>query len=343
MASPWGSGTRAGTARRPVKIRVTSAALSLVLAAMPRPAIAADPATQTDAERKALALYQEGLDLARQQRWKEAENRFERVVAIRAAPPALFALGRAEIENGKFATAKTTLIRAARTGETAYAEISQQARDALQALDPRIPRLELEVPSDVKGVTVTVDGIWVGAVSMVELDCCVPHDVVVSAPKRRPFATIVTMNEGERRLLRPILVAQDDSTPARTPPPPPPPVRSGSSHAIVGPLILGGVGLTAAIVGLVVRAVGQADYDNARNNCGGSTSGCSDPEKVKTGNEARDRVIAGTITASVGLSAVVVAGAWWLLSGTSDSGQASARLGVAIDRGTPTASLRFTF
>src|SRR4051812_1107440 len=107
MASPWGSGTRSGTARWPVKIPVTSAALSLILAAMPRPAIA-EPAPQTEAEREAIALYQEGVELARQQRWKEAENRFERVVAIRAAPPALFALGRAEIENGKFATAKTT-------------------------------------------------------------------------------------------------------------------------------------------------------------------------------------------------------------------------------------------
>jgi hypothetical protein len=345
MASPRGSGTRSGTGRWPARFPVTFAALSVVLAAIPRPAIAADPATPTDAERKAIALYQEGVELARQQRWKEAENRFERVVAIRAAPPALFALGRAEIENGKFATAKTTLIRAARTGEAAYAEISQQARDALQALESRIPRLELEVPSDVKGVTVTVDGIWIGAVSMVELDCCVPHDVVVSAPKRRPFATIVTMNEGERRRLRPILVTQEDPTPARAPAPlpPPPPVRAKSSREIVGPLILGGLGLTAGIVGLVVRAVGQSDYDTARDNCSGDPMGCHLQTDVDAGNEARSRVIAGTITASVGLSAVVVAGAWWLLSGTGNGGQATTALGVAVDRGHTMASFRMSF
>jgi hypothetical protein len=193
-------------------------------------------------------------------------------------------------------------------------------------------------------VTVTVDGIGVGAVSMVELDCCVPHDVVVSAPKRRPFATIVTMNEGERRLLRPILVAQDDPIPASSPsPPPPPPVRSGSSRAIVGPLILGGVGLTAGIVGLVVRAVGQSDYDSVHETCGGSPPVCDNQQLVDSGNEARDRVIAGTITASVGLSAVVIAGAWWLLSGTGDGGQATTRLGVAVDRGNARASFRMSF
>jgi hypothetical protein len=324
--------------------------LSLILTAVPGPAIAADSESHTDADRKALALYQEGIELARQQRWKEAENRFERVVAIRAAPPALFALGRAEIENGKFATAKTTLIRAARTGEAAYPEISQQARDALQALEPRIPRLELELPGDVKAVTITVDGIWVGAVSMVELDCCVPHDVVVSAPQRRPFATTVTMAEGERRRLSPILVLQTTAgTPSSTgpaiPPKPGAAVQRGSSRAIVGPLILGGLGLTAGIVGLVVRAVGQSDYDDARNNpsCAGSPPECSNNDDVARGNEARDRVIAGTITASVGLSAVVVAGAWWFLSGTSDGGQANARLGVTVSRGTPAVSMQLRF
>jgi hypothetical protein len=334
--------TQSRALRRPANFATFVAGFVLSLSV---PSLA-DTAAPTEAEQKAMALYQEGLDLARQLRWKEAENRFERVVAIRSAPPALFALGRAEIENGKFATARVTLERASEDATPEYADVVSQAKDALQKLGPRIPRLELLLPPDAKDVVVTVDGSSLGTTALVELDCCVPHDIVVSARARRPFAAIVTVQEGERRRLQPVLVSERDGeqtptpvTPARTE------TASAPAHHrdVVGPAILGTAGLALGVVGIVVRVVGQNDYDASKTACSGNPPRCptSASDEVTRGNDARDRILAGTITAGVGVAALAAAGVWWALSGSSSQSSASPKLGVSGNATSVMASLRW--
>ena len=295
-----------------------------------------------EAEERALSLYKEGVQFAREGRWKEAETRFEQVTEIRAAPPALFALARAQIENGKFASAKSTLERAAHGSEPEYAAIVEQATERLRDLEPRIPRVEIDVP-DAQGLKVTVDGASLGSVRVIELDCCTPHHIVVAAAGRRSFATTITLNQSERRRLRPELVpeaegptsAHDRRAPAE------PPARS----SVLGPVILGSAGLAAGIAGVVVRVAAQSDYDDAVGSCAGEPPRCTSTADVERGNDARTRILIGTVAVGVGLAAVAGAGVWWAVTTSrrpSPRASPSAQVGIMMERDAPLVAIRGT-
>jgi hypothetical protein len=309
-----------------------------------RAATAEGPALSQEAEQHALSLYREGVDLAREGRWKQAEDHFERVARIRAAPPVLFALARAQIENGKFATAKGTLERACRNEDPQYAGIVEQASEELRLLAPRIPRVELDVPSDVARATVTVDGAQSGDARDIELDCCAPHTVVVAASGRRSFLTTVTLREGEH--LRVSAVLPLDTVRASRPPDGVSSAREPTEPSeprpnVIGPLILGGSGAAAAIVGLVLRVTGQNVYDDAVRACAGDPPRCASEDDVQRGNAARSRIMAGTITAGVGLAALAGAGIWWTVARRRDHRtKQRVELGVRLEAGAPLAVIR---
>lgn len=302
-----------------------------------------DRVLSPDAERQAIDLYREGVSLAREGRWKEAESRFERVTAIRAAPPVLFALGRAQIENGRFATAKATFERAVHSDDPQYAYVVEQATEQLRLLAPRIPRVVLDFSEERPDTTTKVDGASMGATRVIELDCCSPHEIVVSAPGRRAFMATVTLNEGEERHLRPSL-APEAAPKAALPAArataramPAPPVRGRKN--LVGPLVLGSAGVVAGVVGVVVRAAAADSYDRALASCRGDPPLCSSQSDVDAGNAARDRVVVGTVTAALGFAAVAGAGVWWALSGPKRK-SARVELGVTLERQATIAGIR---
>lgn len=296
-----------------------------------------------EAEERALSLYKEGVQFAREGRWKEAETRFEQVTTIRAAPPALFALARAQIENGKFASAKSTLERAAHGSEPEYAAIVEQATEQLRELEPRVPRVELDVP-DVQGLKVAVDDVPLGSVRVIELDCCAPHEIVVSAAGKRSFTTTVTLNQSERRRLRPVLdpegtapTSEDDRRDRRAQ------AKHSTRSSVVGPVVLGSAGLAASIAGVIVRVAAQRDYDDAVASCAGDPPRCTSADDVQRGNDARTRILFGTVAIGVGLAAVAGAGVWWALTTSGRSSpRPAAQVGFVMERDAPIVSIRGT-
>src|SRR5262249_29901701 len=74
-------------------------------------------------------------------------------------------------------------------------------------------------------------------------------------------------------------------------------------------LALGGVGVAATVVGVIVRAKGKATYDDVGGGC--PARHCPTPEAANRGNAGRDRMLAGTITAGAGVLAIAGAGLWW--------------------------------
>lgn len=111
--------------------------------------------------------------------------------------------------------------------------------------------------------------------------------------------------------------------------------------SVVGPLVLGGAGVAASVVGLVLRVTGQNVYDDAVRTCAGDPPYCVSQNDVQRGNDARSRMIAGTITAGVGLAAIAGAGVWWAVARPRDHRTKHAvELGVRVETGAPLAVIR---
>jgi hypothetical protein len=310
-------------------------AVVLVLAA------AAPAHAQGDREAERTGLYREGVKLADQGRWAEALVKFRQVVAIRPAPPALFTLAQAEERVGKLVEAHEAygkaLTEARAVGSAAVAAAAQRG---MTALEPRLARITLRAPAGLPGTQATIDGSPAALGATTPLD---PGDHVVAARAegRRPFQRTMHVAEGQAIELT-ITLDVEPSAPAASqvstsnapapaasdkpaaPPTAPeepaaptspaerekPEASTGSSFPL-GAVVLGGAGVAAGVVGLVVRLVGQSDYDSAQSSCPAKL--CPSQSLVDTGNSGRDRVIAGTYVLGAGIAAIAVAGVWWVL------------------------------
>jgi hypothetical protein len=192
----------------------------------------------------------------------------------------------------------------------------EKATSALAALESLLPRLMLRFPPGGTGAAVALDGVPADVKPEgIEIDPG-EHRIVVTSAGNRPFEQTFQIAQGQRREL---LVEMTPLTDAR-------PVGQASFSKPADPTkdvglgpplpvwILGGAGVAAAAVGLVVRARGQSDYDDASRDC--SDARCTTNEAAMSGNSARDRMIAGNIVLGVGGAAIAGAGLWWILSAT---------------------------
>ena len=114
-------------------------------------------------EKQRAALYQDGIALANEGHWEEAVKKFRQVIAIRSAPPALFTLGQAEEHTGELATATHTYERALGDARrSGNGEVAEAAKKALLQLEPRVPRVLVNLALPAAGATATLDGVAVG-------------------------------------------------------------------------------------------------------------------------------------------------------------------------------------
>jgi hypothetical protein len=320
-------------------------ALLLVLA---RAATAyAQPAAPAGAgEEQRTALYREGVALAESGRWPEALAKFEQVVRIRSAPPALLALGTAQVHVGQLVAAKHTLeqalaaARAAGTGSGAA--IADKAAAALAALEPRLSRLIVRIPSGVSDARVSVDGAAVDPpAGGLEVD---PgrHELAVTAPGHAPLQLTFVAAEGQATEIVAPLVATGSADTATTGAPStrpavgtieaaaaPPPPRAGRAAR----WILAGGGGAALIAGGVIAFQARSDYDSASKQC--PTAGtCPTTGTAAAGNSARNRILGGEIVAGAGALAVGAAAFWWIWNGTHPTpSERQVTLGAALGDG----------
>src|SRR3954466_7796473 len=111
------------------------AAGMLAMSAVASPALGqAETRPTAVREEERTALYQEGLALAETGRWEDALSKFEKVVAIRSAPRALFALARAEEKSGRWTRAKRTYVKTQTEAEAAQeSKLVEEATGALRS------------------------------------------------------------------------------------------------------------------------------------------------------------------------------------------------------------------
>ena len=272
-----------------------------------------------DKEHERTALYREGVALAEAGRWDEALKRFEKVVAIRSAPPALVALATAQEKAGKIASAKHTFQKAQADALAAGdVELAQKAEKALTALDPRVARIVVRLPPGTSGARVLVDGNAIAADPKgVEADPG-EHQVVVEVPGQPIFQERVVLAAEQRKEIAVRLGARGPADAPAAQSAPDTAGASGDSSSggpPIGSWILGGAGVAASIVGLVVRFDSQASYDDVSAQC--PNEQCRSQAEAEEANAARSRMLAGSIVAGAGVGLMASAGLWWVLSSRS--------------------------
>jgi len=160
-------------------------ALSVALAAPARAQI-------SDADRNAARdLYNEGWQLQQAGKYTEALDRYQRSLSVfPTAPTTAYRMAQCKEALGKLVEAAEQLRLVATTplppgASESFNKAKQDAAAELQALEPRIPKIRINVqPAGVSGLTVTVDGAsmptaLVGVARPVDPGS---HTIVASAP-----------------------------------------------------------------------------------------------------------------------------------------------------------------
>jgi hypothetical protein len=311
------------------------AALSLVL--FVEPARAQGRAPVADArEQERAALYKAGLALAQAGRWDQALAKFQEVVAIRSAAPALVALATAQEKLGKFASAKRSWVSARADAQAAGDEgLVRRAEAGLQEVEGRLARISIRLPGDAPGAQATIDGTPVQTPAQsIEVDPG-EHLVTVAATGKQPFSQRLRVTEGQASELIAELKSTSPSDPAPTATATAPSrddrAESPAKVPPTGALLLGGVAAAVTVIGVIVRVDGASAYDSAREGC--NDAHCPSEDLAHRGNAARDRMLAGTLLAGAGLAGIAGAGLWWAFdrapSTTRSPGALSIRAGAS--------------
>ena len=103
----------------------------------------------------ARSLFEQGIELADRGDWTGAADRFRRSLEIRPSPVVAYNLGNALTEIGRFVEASEAFRRAIRADD---AELRTAAQGRLDAIQPRIGTLIIQLDGPGEGVTVMIDG-----------------------------------------------------------------------------------------------------------------------------------------------------------------------------------------
>jgi hypothetical protein len=215
------------------------------------------------------------------------------------------------------------------------------ARAAAAALAPRVPKLVIDVPADVRvdGLSVTRDGIAVGAPqwgTAVPLDAG-EHTVEASAPGHETWRTVVVVPESGAAptTIVPKLVKapqrEEVLPPERKPAPQTaPPFELGTQRIVA--LGAGGVGVVGLAIGTIFGVKAMSNKSDAQQSCDGAA--CRTDEGVAAGNAAHSAgnvATVGMIVAAAGLAGGLVL--WFTAPSEKPAAEVSVGLGRVEVRG----------
>jgi hypothetical protein len=288
-------------------------------------------------------LFAEASALEERGNWSAASVKLREALAIKETPGLRYHLAHCEEQSGQLVAASLEYARASeliRAGAQAP-DVAQLLALADQRLVTQIPKLSLDVPADVQGVTVEIDG---HPISPAVLGNPIPldpgsHRVVARAPNRGDFNERVELTLGQTHTL--VLVF-----PQRGPVPPrvasvtpasrtlaTEPERRGvppRTIALIGEGALAAAGLGIGIGFTVARANAAERVERWQGEIdarfSGSGAGCQDAAASPECTELRSAIddhrrstllmTAGYVGAGVGLTAGVLT---WLLWPKSDT------------------------
>ncbi|WP_437592225.1 hypothetical protein [Sorangium sp. So ce1000] len=284
--------------------------LTAALCAAPAP-VAAQSAADVAVARE---IFIEGSELARQGRWEEARERYERSLAIKRAPITLYSLGVAQQQTGQLVEAlesfRAFLVEPSAPATKAYEKL---ARKAVQELEESVAALELRLsPDDAAGLEVKIDGVVVPTAALDRLRPVNPgnHTVTMSAPGYREAERSVVAGPGSRVVV--VLSLEREAVPWEAPGGPRassvsaaasvplarPALRGTAPSAApdagpsrVMPIVLLAGGLTTVAAGVAIGLLGVSSASDAPTRDGDAA------------DAARAQALAGDIVAGAGLLA----------------------------------------
>ncbi|MCA9612460.1 MAG: hypothetical protein R3B99_17370 [Polyangiales bacterium] len=215
-------------------MQVKSRLLAFLLCAFPVSVLAQAQSPTSSEMAAARQLFRSGLEHAEAGRWTDARADFERSYGLARVPVTLFNLAGAQAETGQLVTAAESYRRFLQEAdEGRAARYRESAERALAELEPRIPRLRLEVNGLGEGDVLRIDD---DEVSRAVLGVAFPLDPgehLVAVVRRGDVVVDerVTLNVGEERAVtllvpalqvRPAEVAraevEAETTPVEVPP-----------------------------------------------------------------------------------------------------------------------------
>jgi hypothetical protein len=283
----------------------------------------AEPKTQSALAEQA---YQEGRELAEQNRWDEACAKFEDSLRHEGALGTQLNLARGYEHIGKLASAWQlfTAVSAAAVGP-GNADRRAFAQNHAAALEPRVPRLAVIGPTPrLAGFAVAVDGAPIDADGRILRVNPGARRIVASAPDHQPFTRVVSLVEGgTETVVIPDLVLRVAAPSSRWTP---------STYAA---LTSGAVGVAAAGVGLWFGARALSTLNEAKALCG---------EQLRCASENYDRgkqlshdvhtsATASTVLVIAGGAAIAAGAAIWLTAPSTHEHPTAQLAPVIHDRG----------
>lgn len=190
--------------------RIVSLAIALVSLAVLPSALAAEPD----------ALIAEGKKLVAAKKYDEACPKFADAYAANKNPATLVDLALCHEKQGKLTTAWSELLDAeAEARKAGRSDVETRARANSKALEPKLPRIVINVAAATPGLEVTIDGQKVDPNAQAKGRPVDPgdHKVVASAAGRKPFETTVTVKAGQSKPVVIPALAADASAPADKP------------------------------------------------------------------------------------------------------------------------------
>lgn len=265
------------------------------------PASAAPSPAEVNAAREA---YREGVGLETTGNWAAALEKFRTVAAVKSTSRVRFHIGLCQEKLGRWVEAlgAYNLALADARRENA-ADVEKEAEAARASLDARIPRLTVLRGQAAEAISVSIDGVALGAAAIgteIPLDPGL-HTVETSVPGRAPYRTNVELTEGVRKVIDAIpspspaagpTAAPLSAAPDKRPPPP------------LLPWIAVGVGAASLAASGVFYLLRQGKVSSLEDACG-SEYQCTEAERP-TYDSARTYNTLTNVTLGVGALGVGV-------------------------------------
>jgi hypothetical protein len=280
------------------------------------------------------ALFSEGKRLASEGKYAEACPKFRASYALEQRIGTLLNLADCYEKNNQLASAWARFVEV-RTlaGRAGQAEREQYATEHAAALEPKLSKLTIVVKAPAPGTVIKRDGVVVDPAvygTAVAVDSG-SHTIDAEAPGKRPFSTMVQVNDGadQRTTEVPALVDAphaENAGDGTVAPRPGAEATPKSSRGTIG-IVVAGVGLVSIGVGSYfgVAALGKKDDSKTYCNLNQVKNDCSQTG-VDLRSDALTDATVSTVLIGVGVAAV---GAGAVLYFTAPSSRVKAN--VAFD------------
>jgi tetratricopeptide (TPR) repeat protein len=296
---------------------------------------------QSNNQVAAESLFREARKLLDQGQYEQACEKLAASQRLDPAVGTLLNLGRCYEKLGRTASAWGAYREAAASAHASgQAERLKSARAAADAVEPKLARLTIVVPQSVSALQPTIERN--GQPVPPELwGIAVPIDpgeqtIIARAPDKKPWTTRVSV---EAKGAQTVTVAELEADPAAAAPAAPatapvttPPVvppqsdtkRSSWNTQKTIAVVLAGVGVTGAAVGVIQGLKFKSKKDEADEICPGTCDRAADVEEaLALRDDAKGARTVAIVGGAVGGASLIAAAVLWF---TADSSSDSARL-----------------